>query len=230
MLARVRCFWEQVSRVDRYTLTPLSRLCFTAGTKSIELSCGHLCFPIPHLRIGSLSHACLRGRNQKATASGSSQGLLERALRLKEYTLSFLPSIPPWGVARGLLYPWAVLTAAPVPVCMLPLLSLLLHPSVGTPRTGKNVFHAVYGTPGHGVCTTSWTRSLERLAQAKAESLCILSGQDLSVLGFSCQRESKRRYLGSGASSLGGGTASSSSRVQASDGWSERPALYRAPS
>lgn len=114
----------------------------TAGTKGIELSCGH-CFPVPHLRIRSLSHTCPRGRNQKVTASGSSQGLLGKALHLKESALSFLPSLPPWGVVRGLLYRRAVLITASVPVCMLTLLSHLLHPSLGTPRTGEDVFRAV---------------------------------------------------------------------------------------
>lgn len=61
----------------------------TAATKGIELSCDH-CFPVPHLRIRSLSHACPRGRNQKATASGSSKGLLGRALRLKAHKASGL--------------------------------------------------------------------------------------------------------------------------------------------
>lgn len=184
---------------------PLSRLCFGA-----ELSCSHLCFPVPHLRIRSLSHACLRGRNQKS-----------RPPR-KESALSFSPSLLPRGVVRGLLFPRAVLIAAPVPVCVLALLSHLLHPSLGTPRTGEE-------PQGMGSDPLTGQEAWRGWLRPK-QSLCILSGQDLSVLEFRCPRESKRRFLGSGTSSLGGGTASSSSRSQASDVWSERPILHRPPS
>lgn len=155
--------------------------------------------------LRNLSHSMSKRPESAARCLWVQSGLLGRALPLKESALSCCFSLPPLGLARGLLSARAVLTPAPGPVCMFTLLSHLLHPSLGTPRTVEDV------------CDVENPRAWglhHSLAKKPGEAG---SGQSRVIVHFEwsgsqCTRvqlsqESRRRYLGPGPGSLGRGTA-----------------------